>query len=102
MTSRRLLILGVLALVAIVAAFLLANRQSGTPASTLPAALYPDLKAQLDAVDTVRIYKAGDSRAVELVRTKDGWVVAERDGYSADAVKVRKLLLALAEAKPVE
>jgi hypothetical protein len=102
MTSRRLLILGVLALVAIVAAFLLANRQSAAPAGTLPAALYPDLKAQLDAVDTVRIYKAGDARAVELVRTKDGWVVAERDGYSADAVKVRKLLLALAEAKPVE
>jgi len=102
MTSRRLLILGVLALVAILAAFLLVNRHSATPVSALPAALYPELKAQLDAVDAVRIYKAGDARAVELLRTKDGWAVAERDGYSADAVKVRKLLLALAEAKPVE
>ena len=102
MTSRRLLILGALALVAIVAAFLLANRQSATPASALPAALYPELKTQLDAVDAVRIYKAGDARGIELVRTKEGWAVTERDGYSADAVKVRKLLLALAQAKPVE
>jgi hypothetical protein len=102
MTSRRLLILGVLALVAILAAVLLVNRRSATPVSALPAALYPELKGQLDAVDAVRIYKAGDARAVELLRAKDGWAVAEREGYGADAVKVRKLLLALAEAKPVE
>jgi len=102
MTSRRLLILGALALVAIVAAFLLVNHRSATPTSALPGALYPDLKAQLDSVDAIRLYKAGDARAVELVRTKDGWGVGDRGGYSADAVKVRKLLLGLAEAKPVE
>lgn len=102
MTSRRLLILGALALVAIVAAFLLVNHRSATPTSALPGALFPDLKGQLDSVDAVRLYKAGDARAVEVVRTKDGWAVGDREGYSADAVKVRKLLLALAEAKPLE
>jgi hypothetical protein len=103
MTSRRLLILGALALVAIVAAFLLANHRSGTSGSALSTAFYPDLKLQADAVDAVRIYKAGDARAVELIRAdSNNWTVTERNAYAADATKIRKLLLALAQAKPVE
>ncbi|HEY4368958.1 MAG TPA: DUF4340 domain-containing protein [Steroidobacteraceae bacterium] len=102
MTSRRLLILGALALIALLAAFLLSNRQAATPASSLPATLYPKLKTQLDGIDAVRIYKAGDARAVELVRKDGNWSVSERDGYGADVAKVHKLLLALSEAKPVE
>jgi Domain of unknown function (DUF4340) len=102
MTSRRLLILGLAAILVIVAGVWLADRQgsSGTSAGTGP--LYPGLKEQLNAVSTVRIYNAGDARVVELVRKDDAWKVSERDNYPADDGKVRKLLIALADAKIAE
>jgi Domain of unknown function (DUF4340) len=102
MTSRRLLTLIVAALIAIGAGVWLATRQASTVAVQERAALYPELKQQLDAVKGVRIYKAGDVRAVELMRQDGGWVVSERAGYPADESKLRKLLRSLADAKVYE
>jgi hypothetical protein len=102
MTSRRLLILGIAAIVVIVAGVWLAGRQGSSGTDAVTGALYPGLKEQLNAVSAVHIYKAGDARVVELVRKDDAWKVSERDGYAADASKVRKLLIALAEAKITE
>jgi hypothetical protein len=102
MTSRRLLILGLAAIVAIVAGVWLAGRQSSSGTSAGTGALYPGLKEQLNAVNAVRLYKAGDARVVELVRKDDGWKVSDRDNYPADESKVRKLLIALADAKIAE
>jgi len=105
MTPRRLLILGIVALVAIGGGLWLAQRQSGAPASAY-GLLYPDFKKQLDSVNAVRIYKAGDARAVEIVRKdsahESAWGVSERAGYPVDAAKLRKLLLAIADAKVFE
>lgn len=100
MTPRRLLILGALAIVALVASLLLSNQRSASHQEM--AALYPQLKAQINSVNAVRIFKAGDTRAVELLHKGADWIVSERYGYPADAAKVRKLLLSLAQAKPVE
>lgn len=101
MTPRRLLILGALAIVALVASLLLSNQRSPSrQAST--AMLYPQLQEQINSVNAVRLFKAGDARAVELLRQDTGWIVSESAGYPADTAKVRKLLLALAQAKPVE
>jgi hypothetical protein len=102
MTSRRLLILGIVAIVAIVAGVWLADRQSSSGTSAGTSALYPGLKEQLNAVNAVHIYKAGDARVVALVRKDEAWQVSDRDSYPADDAKVRKLLIALADAKIVE
>lgn len=101
MTLRRLLILGATAVVALVGALLLSNpRQSEEqkPAGTL----YPELEQQVNTVTAVRIFKAGDAPAVEVQRKDAEWNVVQRSGYPADVAKVRKLLLALAQAKTLE
>lgn len=101
MTSRRLLFLGAAAIAALAAALLLSNPHSSADQKTA-GALYPSLKDQIDSVNAVRIFKAGDARAVELVRKDAVWTVSERSDYPADPAKVRRLLLALVQAKPVE
>jgi len=102
MTSRRLLILGIAALLIIVAGVWLAGRESSTGPGVGTGALYPGLKEELNAVNAIRLYKAGDARVVELVRKDDVWKVSERDNYPADDGKLRKLLIAIADAKTAE
>jgi hypothetical protein len=102
MTSRRLLILGIAAILVIVAGVWLADRQSSTGTSAGTGPLYPQLKEQLNAVNAIHLYKAGDKRVVELTHKDDAWKVSERDNYPADDAKVRKLLIALADAKIAE
>ena len=101
MTPRRLLILGAAATAALVAALLLSNPHSSAQRQALDA-LYPGLEGQANAVTAVRIFKAGNAQAVEVRRKGAEWNVTERSGYPADVAKVRKLLLALAQARPIE
>jgi hypothetical protein len=101
MSSRNLSILGLIAVLALVAGVWLANRQATTP-TVESAGLYPQLKDQLDSVTAVRIVKAGGTPAVELKRGDGGWTVSERNGYPADEAKLRKLLSNIAEAKLLE
>jgi hypothetical protein len=102
MTSRRLLILAIAAIVAIGAGVWLAGREGSTGSSAGTGALYPQLKEQLNSVSAVNMYKAGDARVVSLKKQGDEWTVSERDNYPADASKVRKLLVAIADAKVYE
>ncbi|MFO1466444.1 MAG: DUF4340 domain-containing protein [Steroidobacteraceae bacterium] len=63
----------------------------------------PALAAQLDSITEIRLRKAGDKPGATLRRLGPGrWVVAERNDYPADLGKIRKLLLALSEAKVIE
>lgn len=101
MTSRKLLILGIVAVAAVGAGIWLAGRQSATSA-VASAVLYPELKKELDAITTVRIVKAGGAPAVEMKRGESGWTVSERANYPADDAKLRKLISGLADAKLVE
>lgn len=101
MTSRKLLILGIVAIVAVVGGIWLAQRQTSTPSSEA-AVLYPALKKELDAITAVRIVKAGGAPAVELKRGQSGWTVSDRANYPADDAKLRKLITSLADAKLVE
>ena len=101
MTPRRILIVAVLAVVAITSAVLVANLRTESKQTT-DALLYPQLKAQADSVKAIRIYKAGDARAVEILRDGDRWTLTERDGYPIAAVKARNLVRALTTAKVLE
>ena len=102
MTSRRLLILAIAAIVAIGAGVWLAGREGSTGSSAGAGALYPELKEHLNSVSAVNLYKAGDARVVELKKQGDDWTVSDRDNYPADDAKVRKLLVAIADAKVYE
>jgi hypothetical protein len=102
MTSRKLLILAIVAIVAVLGGVWLAGRQTSTSPSGETATLYPDLKKELDAVTAVRIVKAGGTTAVEMKRGAAGWTVSERSNYPADEAKLRKLVTSLAEAKLLE
>ena len=123
MTSKKLLILSLAAILAVAAGLWLAGRQV-SPGGSVHGALYPQLKRQLDAVSAVRLFEAGeggDTLAVELKRQDDPaaapqgasdirqsdapgarWGVEQRAGYPVDGTKLRKLLLSIAEAKIAE
>jgi hypothetical protein len=101
MTSRKLLILAVVAIAVLTAALLLSGRKTSSEGEAA-GALYPDLKKELDAVTAIRIFKAGDVQAAEIARKDTQWVVTERSGFPANTAKVNKLLIALGDTKPVE
>jgi hypothetical protein len=102
MTSQRLLILVVVAVVSIAAGVWLAGRQGSSNSAAGTAVLYPELKQQLNSLTAVRIYKAGDARVVELKRQGESSTVSERDNYPADEGKFRRLVGAIADAKIYE
>ena len=98
MNSRKLFILSLVALGALVAGVWIASERSS---STLDeySPLYPDLKKSLNDAKAVRVFKAGDELAVELSRENDAWRVQQREGYPADDAKLRALLLGIADAE---
>ncbi len=101
MTSRRLLLLAVLAVLAIAGALLL-SRQPATTASKDTQLLYPELKSELNAVNSIEIFKAADTQVVAVKRKGDDWTVTSRSDFPADAAKIRKFLIATSEAQLVE
>jgi hypothetical protein len=101
MTSRRLLAFVVLALIAITAAVLLANQRTRSARSSSDL-LYSDLKSQADNVKAIRIYTAGDVRALEILRNGSEWTLTERNGYPIASAKARNLVRALTNAKLLE
>jgi hypothetical protein len=102
MTQRRPLILAVLAIVVIAVALLMTRQHGDSSTGGREPLLYPELKGKLDSVDAVRVFKGGDARVVEVTRNGTAWTVADRGGYPADDAKIRKLLIAAADAKRVE
>jgi hypothetical protein len=102
MTSRRLLVLVVAAIAALAAGLWLASRQSAPGSAGKRTTLYPMLDSGVHQVQAVRIFKAGDARAVELKRGAIGWTVSERGDYRADQAKLSKLVRDIADATIIE
>jgi hypothetical protein len=98
MNSKSLGILSLVALAAIGGGIWLAGERASSDLESA-AALYPDLKKSLNNATALRIHTAGDKLAVEIARKDDKWGVSERQGYPADDAKLRKVLLALANAE---
>lgn len=95
-------LLGLVAALVVLAIVALVAQHSGAPSSSEGAKLVPDLQSALNDIDKVTIVKAGGATVATLERQPDAWVVAERSDYPADVGKLRKNLVALAEARVLE
>ena len=102
MTMRRFILLLVTSLVVIAGAMYLSSLRhlDRDPRGEM---FLGGLQSQLDSITDIRLRKGGSVPIVSLHRKAPGhWVIAERDSYPADLSKVRRLLMALSEAKVVE
>jgi len=98
-SSRRFLVLLVAALVVIACAFWLASQRHLPRDSGYGALVLPGLSAKLDSVTGVRLVGAGGKPLVTIERRDGRYRVLERDGYPADAGRLRTLLLGLTGLK---
>jgi len=101
MSRQRFISLVVAALLAISGALYLST-QRNLQRDSRGVALLPYLANELNTVSTLSIRKGGAAAAVTVHQQDGRWTVAQRGDYPADVSKLRKLLLALSDAKIVE
>jgi hypothetical protein len=99
--NRRTLVglLAALAILAVVAAVVLRGER---PAGRDQDLLLPGLKNQLNSVQRIVVTGPGNAPIAILERGADTWTVLERNNYPADVGRIRRNLLALAEARIIE
>ena len=97
--TLKIIVAAVLVLVAVLA--LMEKRDQGGSTED-GKMLFPELKAQLNDIDTVTITRADTAEPVVLGNASGRWLVSNRDDYPADVVKIRNVLVAMADAKIVE
>jgi len=98
MSRQRFIVLLIAALAAIFAAVYVSTQRNATPeVHGLP--LLPSLASELDTVTSLSVLKGGPTPTVTVHKQGEQWTVAERANYPADVPKLRKLLLALSDAK---
>jgi hypothetical protein len=98
---QRFIALLVAALVVISGALYLSSRRNET-AEQRGGALLPSLAQEMNTVTSLSVRKGAATPTVTLHLQGNAWTVAERADYPADVSKLRKLLLALSDAKLVE
>ncbi len=101
MNSRTLGIIAAGALLLIAALVFLEIRDQGDSRKN-GMLLFPGLKQQINDINSVTIRQPGDTAPIVLSNSSGRWVVASRDDYPADIVRIRNILVALADAKIVE
>lgn len=105
MKTRPIIILACVAIVLVIAAFIVAGR--GTPHAQTHAsqeerpALLPDLPAHAKDIASITIQR-GATKAVLRKDDKGAWTLPEKGGYPVEAAKVASLLAGLAQAKEIE
>jgi uncharacterized protein DUF4340 len=97
MTSNALKSLAGLTAILVIA-FLILDYGSNSPSAS--DTLFPDLKSKINDV-TLLVARNGDG-PVNVRKSDDGWLVAERSNYAANIGTLRELLLAIADAKIIE
>lgn len=102
MNKRRLIVLAVLAVLVVTGALWLASQRGLPRSATAQSHVLPALGSGINNVNELRIVTAGDKSAVTLKRDEKFWRVMEREGYPADAGKLRKLLIDLGDLTVVE
>ncbi len=101
MSSRSVVALGVLTLLALISALLFVGGRSDGELAETPL-LVPGLKAIINDVEAIDLEAAGNTQIAALRRDESRWVVQNRDDYEADFREVHDLLRNLAEATRAE
>jgi Domain of unknown function (DUF4340) len=100
--SRQRFIFIVIAAVLAISGALYLSTQRNLPRDTGGAALLPYLANELNTVTTVELRKGSAAPTLTVHQQGSRWTVAQRGDYPADVSKLRKLLLALSDARIVE
>jgi hypothetical protein len=98
MSRQRFIALMVAALVAICGALYLST-QRNLPRDPHGLPLFPSLAGEMNTVNSLSVRKGGAKPTVTVHKQGEQWTVAERAEYPADVPKLRKLLLALSDAR---
>jgi hypothetical protein len=98
MSRQRFFVLLVAALAAICVALYTSSRRN-VDSGSRGVNLLPSLTQELNSVTELSVTKGSKTPAVTVHKQGEQWTVAERGNYPADVAKLRKLLLALSEAK---
>jgi hypothetical protein len=101
MRRQRFVAMVIAALLAISGALYLST-QRNLPRDPRGVALLPYLSNELNTVTALSIRKSSAAPALTVHQQGSRWTVAQRGDYPADVSKLRKLLLALSDAKIVE
>jgi hypothetical protein len=101
MSRQRFIALVIAAVLALSGALYLST-QRNLPRDTRGAALLPSLAGELNTVTALSIRRGGAAPSVTVHEQDGHWTVAQRGDYPADLPKLRKLLLALSDAKIIE
>jgi uncharacterized protein DUF4340 len=101
MSRQRFIAIVIAALLAISGALYLST-QRNLPRDSSGAALLPYLASELNTVTAVELRKGGAAPTLTVHQQGSRWTVAQRGDYPADVSKLRKLLLALSDARIVE
>ncbi|MBL8200795.1 MAG: DUF4340 domain-containing protein [Chromatiales bacterium] len=92
-------LVGILVVLAVLAGVALRGQRSTSPTE---GPFLPGLRDDLNGISRIVITGPGNANVATLERGADRWTVAGRDNYPADVGRIRKNLLALAEARIVE
>jgi hypothetical protein len=104
--NRTLIGIGIAALIALVAAFVIHDTREPTRSDTGDIAsewLLPELHGHVN--DVTRLVLSGaEGKPIATIERADagGWAIANKGGYAADVGKLRKFLIELGDAKRVE
>lgn len=101
MSQKRFISLLIAALLVLACAFYLSSRRN-PPSEAHGTVFLPTLAAELDSISEVTVRKGSATPTVTLHKAGDQWLIAERGDYPAAAPKLRKLLIALGDAKITE
>jgi hypothetical protein len=99
--SKRTVAILVAAFAVLLGLVLLGQRESASPAGT-GAPLIAGLEDALGDVERVIVTKANGETVATLEKRPDNWVVSDKHGYVANALKLRQALTQLSEARILE
>ncbi|MDF1792448.1 MAG: DUF4340 domain-containing protein [Thalassobaculaceae bacterium] len=104
-TQRTVTLLGTLTLLtAIGASVAMVDRLSDVRTEVEAELLYPDFDRRAGEVQQIEVIRADDNEdgTVSIVRTGDGWILQQRDGFPARTDTVRKLLFDIGQLELIE
>ena len=84
------------AAVVILLALVIFSQRSGSDATGNGTALVPNLAAALGDIERVTVVKANNETVATLEKRPESWVVVDKHGYAASAVRAWRSFVAFA------